>query len=175
MIPGRINKYSKRALSEVVSYVLLIVIALAIAAMVAGWLRIKADISQRETCPADASLVVKTYSCDKIAGEISITIQNNGLFDIAGFFIRASNEIGKLPTILLKSTDAGQITEGRYNFSPDVLSPRQEKQTKFSYSDAATIEVIQLQPFVIDSEDTIQLCERMITMNLEGDCILDTG
>jgi hypothetical protein len=87
---------NKKALSEVIGYVLLITIGISIAIMVGAWLKLQ--VPKQDTgnlCPEETSLVVSSYECkDKITNsekEIEITIKNKGFFKVDGFTIKFSN------------------------------------------------------------------------------------
>ena len=62
-----------------ISYVLLIVIALAMAAAVWAWLKFYVPTEDQETCSLDVSLVVTRYICHNSANELEIDVKNNRL------------------------------------------------------------------------------------------------
>ena len=78
----------KKGVSIIIGYVLLVVFALIIGTMVYNVLKtyIPKDVPE---CPEGVSIFVKdlTYTEDYL----NITIMNTGLFDIAGYFIHATN------------------------------------------------------------------------------------
>ncbi|HEA46494.1 MAG TPA: hypothetical protein ENH99_01810 [Candidatus Pacearchaeota archaeon] len=100
----------KRGISVMVGYVLLIVFAIIIGAIVFQWLRTYVPAQQLE-CENGVSVFLKNSSFDEATGELNVTIQNNGRFNIAGYFIHATNETGQeLATIELSeylNTDFG--------------------------------------------------------------------
>ena len=87
---------NKKAVSLIVSYVLLISIGLAISGLVYGWLRFYVDISEPEACPDGVSLMIMNHSYNQtlaLGGNVSLnlTIENRGRFDIDGLVIRVNN------------------------------------------------------------------------------------
>ncbi len=85
------QKLNKKAVSLIVSYVLLIVIAVSISALVYTYL--KSYISPEGVeCPADTSLVIETADCNRPNNEITIQLSNRGLFNISGVYLRFAEE-----------------------------------------------------------------------------------
>ncbi|MBU2612798.1 MAG: hypothetical protein KKB62_03700 [Nanoarchaeota archaeon] len=78
---------SKKGVSEVVGYVLLITFGIVLAVLVYGYLRTYIP-SEEISCPDGVSLFVQDYSCG--ANSINITIKNNGKFNVEGYFIHAT-------------------------------------------------------------------------------------
>ncbi|MBM3247762.1 hypothetical protein FJZ17_04470, partial [Candidatus Pacearchaeota archaeon] len=60
----KINQ-NKKALSEMVSYILLVVIALGLAAGVFAWLRSQLPAENEQKCSEDVAITILSYSCDK--------------------------------------------------------------------------------------------------------------
>jgi hypothetical protein len=169
----------KRAVSTMVSYVIIVVIALGMAAGVYSWLKIYATIPEDASpCPENVVLTIKSYECDKDELTLTLRLENKGLFPVNGFFLMASLDPDELPTLNLKPADlpAGQVViEGRYDFIPP-LEPTETKTTKFSYSNFLSfnspdsIRRISLQPYIRE-ENLIQTCPNKINLELpEGVC-----
>ncbi len=145
---------NKKALSEIVSYVLLIVIAMALAAAVFSWVKFYIPQGEKEACPDEAALAVTEYSCTE-PGILNATISNSGYFNIDGFFAKASNQTGKLPAIMLNTTNTemhNATGPGRYDFKLDrnTMGPLMNQQSvrlSFDYSSMGAIRVLQIQPF----------------------------
>lgn len=158
---------NKRALSEMVSYVILIVVALGLAAGVYGWMKIYIPDGEKESCPTDSAISINDYSCDNVSKIISITLKNNGLFSIDGFFIKGSNS-SESPIIGLERAEGipGSLVKGRYDFE-NSLEPNSIIIANFSYGDVSPLLKVKVQPFVI-GEKNILLCENIITEDLSG-------
>jgi hypothetical protein len=89
----------KKGISVMVSYVLLIVFVIIIGAIVYQWLKTYVP-SQALECPDGVSLFIKDADFDPSDSQLIITLRNNGRFDLAGYFIHATNSSDQeLPTI----------------------------------------------------------------------------
>ena len=82
----------KRGVSVLVGYVLLVVFVIVIAAIVFAWLRSYVP-AEALNCPDGTSVFIQEASFNSATNpaQLNITIKNNGRFDIAGFFIHATN------------------------------------------------------------------------------------
>jgi len=174
----RINR--RKAVSEIISYVLLIVIALGISATVYQWMSTRIP-SVSEICPEDISLYIKSYNCshdDKCSSGncLNLIIKNNGNFNIDGFFIRTSNNISTIPATGLWcdfSEDCENLREtGRFYFSmitdgfeDKSLGPGNETGLVFNYP--SIILLIQIEPFV-EGKNSLQICTNAM-INIEVD------
>lgn len=167
---------NKKAISLMISYVLLTIIALVMAVSVWAWMKYYIPDSEVEECNPDISLFVQSYSCDIVKNEISLNITNKGFFRVEGFYIRATNESNdnKQPIYPLNISNPApweiQI-EGRYYFQNPQL-PQQTNNTHFDYTHMNTIRKLQIQPFV-SSEDgsSIVLCENIFNLKIPaGEC-----
>lgn len=159
----------KKGVSEMVSYVLLIVISLAIASSVFIWLRVYIPPAQeRESCPEETSITITNYQCDPVLGVLSLTIENNGNFDIDGFFIRASDNSNVLPFYALNvsATPPALITNGKYYFLEDFKLGDSEI-IKFDYSGLVNIERLQVQPFISGKKNLLP-CVNIADLTLRG-------
>jgi len=81
---------SKRGVSVLIGYILLVVFAVIIAAIVFAWLRSYVP-AEALNCPEGTSVSIQEASFNSATNQLNITIKNNGRFDIAGFFIHATN------------------------------------------------------------------------------------
>src|SRR3989344_5698760 len=79
----------KRGISEMISYVMLIIIAVALAVLVFNYLEVFVP-KDKPKCSDDISLIIKELSC-KISGEntnVAIKLENKGLFNVDSVYIR---------------------------------------------------------------------------------------
>lgn len=177
----KINQ-NKKALSEMVSYILLVVIALGLAAGVFAWLRSQLPAENEQKCSEDVAITILSYSCDKnnpAKEQITINIKNTGLFNISGIYARGSYDNNKITTEMLDSPTLlgqggnleGTVSSGRYNFNPNLpMGLGETKSIIFNYSKLATLESlkkIQIQPFVYQ-ENNLLLCDNVVDLKLEG-------
>lgn len=175
MIRTKLKK-NKNSQSEIVSYVLLIVITLAVAAGVYAWLRFYAPSEKEaEKCSDEVSMGVNDYNCSSSGQTLSLVLENRGLFNINGFFIRASNDSSKLPYLMLNKTDdpgAYGSLLGRYDFTGErVLKPGNIFTANFSYTytNLTSIKRIQIQPFTVGTRaKTLLMCKQIVDINIDG-------
>jgi len=83
MIVEKIIRKNKKAISELVSYVLLIVLAIAMAT--AAWFFLKPYAEnplREEACPEKVSVILENYSCNST--HITYTLKNKGLHNVTG-------------------------------------------------------------------------------------------
>jgi len=173
---------SKRAISEIISYVMLIVIALGISAAVYQWMSTRVP-SVSGTCPEDVSLQIKSYSCNDSttichSGKcLSITLKNNGNFNIDGAFIRASDNISNIPSTGLECNfdeacesykDSGMLYFTMMNGGAGpIFGPGNESELIFDYDNLIPLKKIQIEPFIVD-KSSLQACVDA-TINIEVD------
>ncbi len=81
---------SKKGISVMVGYVLLVVFLIIISGLVYVWLKTYIP-KQALECPDGTSLFIKEASFDSGTSQLILTLKNNGRFDIAGYFIHAAN------------------------------------------------------------------------------------
>ena len=165
---------NKKALSEIVSYVLLITIALSLAVGVYSFMKFYVPSeNEAEKCSSDVALAVNDYNCNN--NVLSLIIENRGLFDAAGFIIRASDDSDKIPTSELNTTDKNMhkiFNPGFYDFYTAgivKLSPGKTHESNFSYSGLDSIARITIQPYTLNKAgDDFLLCETITDLKLKG-------
>ena len=80
---------NKKGLSNLVAYVLLIVITLALSVTVYNWLKVYVSEPEVETCSDDVNIILASYSC--VGDNLNITLKNKGLFEVDGYILRGHN------------------------------------------------------------------------------------
>lgn len=84
---------NKKAISELVSYVLLIVLAIAMAAAAYAFLKPYAEKPlPEEECPESVNIVLENYSCNSQTKTMAFTLKNRGLFNVLGIKLSVVNE-----------------------------------------------------------------------------------
>jgi len=74
---------NRRAVSLIISYVLLISIAMALSVTVYAWLRFYVNPGEVAECPGNIKLIIKDYDCT--AGGFNLTVKNKGTHTVDGF------------------------------------------------------------------------------------------
>jgi len=138
------HKPNKRAISEIVSYVLIIVISLSLAVGVFSLMKLYIKKPPKE-CSEEVSLVIYDYICNSSTKIIEITFENRGLFKIDGFFIHASNK--------QDATEATMELNLAEVILPSPLQPEEKFTKQFRFAQLGNITLISIEPFkFIDKE-----------------------
>ncbi len=157
----------KKAVSEMIAYVILIAIAIGLAIGVFSWLKDYANVTPKIDCKAGTSIVLEDYNCAS-DGTFTVNIKNNGMFDVNGIFMMVGNNSQRQPIERLSALGESQPSSlpgyytGRINVS--------ENQTiSFNAVDLNPIQIVQIQPFILDNKNKKILCEQgIIKENLVG-------
>lgn len=163
------SRQNKRAVSEMLAYVLLIAISISLAIGVYAWLVfIAGGIEELEKCPDGVSLIIQSYEClgNK---KIQIEAKNKGLFNVSGYYIKGTNNKSQIAWFKLKneSADCG-IKEGMCEFlSP--LPPANSVFHNFSYNGLGNLIKIEIEPFKKSQKGDYIPCENA-AINEEVNC-----
>src|SRR3989338_642630 len=141
----------KKGISEIVSYVLLVIIAMSLSVVVYTFVSNYVPKEKAE-CPDDIAISIREVSCNAQDKTISINYANSGLFAIDFLYIRLAKE---------NRTVAQNIEELAFE-SP--LNPSQSNI--YSLADVNQIDspgtyILELEPAVW-SKKKIAVCERAI-------------
>ena len=162
---------NKRGLSEVVGYVLLIGVAIALSIMVYYFINSYLPKQTTSDCPEGLSIIIYEYSCDASQSRLNLTLQNKGLFDIDGFIIKAAND-SNLPAKSLKyNNGTGTQSVGIVYIDDNaelVLKPSGKFNRVFDYSDHGLITKLQIIPFKNYKGESLLCGKAAIVQSLEG-------
>lgn len=139
---------NKRAVSEVVAYVLLISISLTLASMVFVWLKgyLPSDNSPIE-CEENVALIIKdvNYSCNDKS--LNFSVQNKGLFDVSGYITRVNNiSAASLGIYTLNKTGVSLVTGDSYR---EYYSHANQTDEIPSKTIGGVLTLLEVQPFLI--------------------------
>jgi hypothetical protein len=170
------KKFSKKAISMLVAYSLLIGISVAMAGSVYIWLKyyVSSPLTT-ESCPSEVSIIISDYCCSAECGmgnkQLNLTIQNHGYFNISGYIIKM-NKVDPSDKVIAGRynlcTGALECADGDNIFSAGPLAPTYYNSTVFNYSrlDYDKIRVIQIEPYRIATSKTGKrervLCDKAI-------------
>lgn len=117
---------SKRGLSAIVGYVLLITFGIILSVIVFNYLRTYVPTESLE-CPDGVSVFIKEYTYDCDSGELAINFKNNGKFSVDGYYAHGvDNPAVELATVdLSRNFDITSSDDG-INFTGTVYFKRQE-------------------------------------------------
>jgi len=169
----KINKIKKikekKAVSLMVSYVLLVVIAVSLGLAVYAWLKLYVPTDKPE-CPEGVSVIIKDISCS--GGVATVIFQNKGTFDVEGVIIKTSSESEGEITYMPEPNPSNLYPTdkpGYFYFGFGGLTAGGgEKNINFPYTSEHSIERIQIQSFVQEQKE-LALCGHNIIVRDVGD------
>ncbi|MEM3405765.1 MAG: archaellin/type IV pilin N-terminal domain-containing protein [Candidatus Pacearchaeota archaeon] len=166
---------NKKAISEIVAYVLIITIVLSLSVLVYTWMKRQIP-TKTEECPETLSLIIKDYSCDSSNKILNLTLKNMGLYDISGAIIKASNST-QLPIMsinLKNSFPQGKIrniSSFEYYFQNNLnASDNEEVLAIFDYSNLNLITKINVIPTHTIKNDKLLCSNQKIEQEIKN-CI----
>ena len=107
----------KKGVSIMIGYVLLVTCAIVIGVIVYQWIKTYVPTEALE-CPDEVSIFIKDFEFNCENFQLDLTLKNNGLFKIAGYFIHATDDPNQtLATIDLSGyTNLGEDKGGTVLF-----------------------------------------------------------
>ena len=167
MIPRKnkqniIFKNSRKGVSVIIGYVLLVTFAIVMGGIVYQWMKTYIPKDTLE-CDEGVSIFLKDYSCNDL--ELSLTLKNNGRFNVAGYFIHATTD----PSQELAVIDLSQEITGGGNKVGNVIrfglgdensmKPNDEKTSIFQLTNEIySIEIIPVRFQVEDNKKRLVSC-----------------
>ena len=144
---------NKRAVSEVVAYVLLISIGFAIAGSVYAWLKFYVEPTPEAKCPDGIDLSISSYVYNCVDNTLNLTLQNRGRFNVTGYVIRVNNHTNssqiKIGVYTLNKTGRTIVPGEEYNdfYKSNTTAPDDAGYTK---PIKGTLSFLEIQPYVKD-------------------------
>lgn len=154
-------KKNKKAISEIVGYTILIVIAVSLSILVYSFLRLYIP-KEKVTCEEDIRLIIQDYTCEN--GMLSLTITNKGLFKAGAFYLRFEDKDNDLKNqtnpddFLLYGPNNTQNLNPGESYSTNIYN-----LTKYGFEDINPEGnySLELQPAIL-VEKKIVVCENAI-------------
>lgn len=157
---NKLNK--KKGISELISYVLLVGLAVSLSVAIYMWLSFYIHQSDIQLCPEGISMVVVNYNCS--AKMLDLEVKNKGLFNIDGFILRINNRTKGNPIFKILI----------YNYTSETAPPLQPSQgythTRIDYKNENMIYELEIQPYRIFENSTLVLCDRAIIKQRVENC-----
>ena len=143
---------NKKALSNIVGYVLLISITLSLSVLVYGWLKFYVSEDEVEICPNGVNIIIRNYECvpsviGRADGYLTVTLKNKGLFTVDGYTLRVH--------------DRPDANFGFYTFDDAgaVIKPGEEYTKTYNFVnkvfDGYTLKevtLVEVQPFIMEGD-----------------------
>jgi len=166
---------NKKAVSLMLSYVILISIVIGLSVGVYAWLKTIAVSPEPVDCNEGTSVILEDYSCD--IGNIELNLKNNGRFNVDGIILSVGDNPQQAPITYLIPQIIGGVLEGHYQFSTP-LKPGENAIADFTNKENSggveseinfqNIEVIQIQPFIIQNSKRINCQQAVIKQEINN-------
>ena len=153
---------NKKGISIVIGYVLLIGVSIIMSILVYQWLKTYVPTEELK-CPEGTSIFIKETVYDCNSKTLKITLQNNGKFSLAGYFIHVSTN---LDTESLATIDlASKLSTGGIRFGKSIIyqdnineltpnSPNNVKTSSFNVFDyGISLTEVEIIPTRFQEED----------------------
>src|SRR3989338_7575646 len=92
-------QHNKKGISEIVVYVLLVLIAISISSLVFFYLKSYVP-KEKPECQQDITLLIQSYSCSSQLSQLNLTFLNKGLFNIDLVYIRVGSEGSRVKKLI---------------------------------------------------------------------------
>ena len=145
-----------------ISYTLLIVIAIALSILVYTYLKGYVP-GERMECSPDISLTLEQASCNIAESKLSITLANRGLFNVDGVYIRVGSSDNDVRTQINKENE----------LFPSPLAPNEERVlANINFNQATTgvtagaENTIEIQPAILEDGFLVPCDQAVVTYQL---------
>jgi hypothetical protein len=156
---------NKRAISEVVSYVLLIILSLSLAVFVFNWLRGFVPSMNEAKCPDGISLIIRDQYYDQDSRNLTLTIQNRGRFSADGFYVRVNNDTEPNFGIYVLDKTGIKIKVGEQNVT--FFNSTNYTLGNENFTLIQPLKVVEIQPYVFQKGHAGPvLCESVSRVSL---------
>ncbi|MBU0906666.1 MAG: hypothetical protein KKD18_04510 [Nanoarchaeota archaeon] len=162
-------RLNKRAVSMMVSYALLVVIGIAVAAISYPYLKSIVTPPDFAECPPDMSLSIEEAACNRADWSVSVRLLNRGLFNVTGAFIRFAHENRTVRDQI--NRDREIFIKGTSDTSP--LAPGQEtayvtyQVGSLGYLPENGSFILEVQPAVYKKGVLVPCSGKIITQSIE--------
>ena len=148
LVPGN------RGVSLMVSYVLLITIAISLSVGVYSWLKFYVSVDDIGICPEGVKIALSHYECDNRRGVLNISVKNRGLFSVDGFIVRVNDRAGSSVGLYILNDTGVPLGPGE-DVENIVCSFSSAKDSFGDTYHLSTINLVEVQPFIIDGHERL--------------------
>ena len=156
-------KSSKKGMSEMVAYVLLVVIAVGLSVLVYGYLKIYVP-KNNLGCPTDVHITLDDYTCvgDGPRLTLNLALRNRGLYSFNGAYVR----IGKPGEVYRELLNTTVYLDG--NLVPGNVTNRIYTTINGKYTVVPANYILEIEPAILKGRAKPTLCnEALITQEIE--------
>ena len=151
---------NKKGISEIVSYTLLIVIAIGLSIIVFLFLRVYVFKGQAPECPPDVSIFINSATCFSASGQYQLNVDliNKGFFTIDAVYVRFREPNRKIQNLIGSPYDYHSFSEG--------LAPGEKTNPPLAFSlssaQSGKEHTLEVQPVVKNDKGEDALCENAV-------------
>jgi len=153
---------NRKAISEMVSYVLLVVIAVGLSIAVYSYLKIYVPNNERPECKDDIQLIMLNYTCvyngnNPSLSALNVNVYNKGLFKVNAVYLRLTPENKKVGTnVQLTAFNNGLLPGDTKNV--DV----KDKSKLASVLNSAGNYILEIQPAAQSENGEFAVCVKAV-------------
>jgi len=147
----------KKAVSLIVSYVILITITLSLSVLVYNWLRFYVSGDEIPECSSNVNIIIQDYYCVRSyvnpetgmePGNLQITLKNKGLFNISGFALRVHDREGAESGFYTLDYEGAKMVPGEeYNKTYYFDKVLDDEYIDYNLE---TVTIVEVQPFIME-------------------------
>src|SRR3989344_9344689 len=145
---------NKKAISEIVSYVLLVVIAVGVSTLVFTFLKSYIPKGEKPECPEGISISIKNYTCQ--SSQLNLSFYNTGRFTIDAVYVRVAKE-GRTVKFWINPESTGD--KFYINITPQTSISKEYSTEQITTSGNYELE---LQPAVKNEKGYLAACDKAI-------------
>lgn len=159
-----LSQLGKKGVSEIVGYVLLIVIALALSVFVYAYLKLYAPNITPE-CSEDIRLVIRDYSCTCISNidsqcQLILNITNRGLFKVQAAYVRVGSSQERVRKEITNDTSLFLASASQQALLPGNITTK-----LYTFvGKAGGNYTLEIQPAVFDTKNRLLACNNAIAL-----------
>ncbi len=153
-------RLNKRAVSLIISYVLLISIAMTLSVSVYAWLKFYVNPGEQLECPGDIKLIIQDYSVE--TDSFSLNVKNKGTHSVSGYKVAVHTRADAEFAIYV------------VNSSGVSLAPGENFTFSYSYDDiegvgpSKLVKLIEINPFVMEGSEIVYCENSVATQRISG-------
>jgi len=150
-----LGKREKKALSNIVGYVLLISITISLSVIVYGWLRFYVSEEDVDSCSDGVNIIIRSYECflpnaEGDGGRIRVTLKNKGLFTVDGYELRVHDRPGADFGFYLFDDEGMNITPGGEHIQTYWFNATEFSTLNPGEDELETVTLVEVQPFIVE-------------------------
>jgi len=159
------NKLNKKAVSEMVGYVLLIIIAVGLSVLVFQFILVYIPKGESPECKKDINLIIQDYSCAD--SKLSLILLNKGLFRTDVAYIRFGDKDKKVLPLINDPNDRSNFGRANNFYLNGGLNPGESFNYTYSIKNGTGIFRVEVQAGILDNRTSQPVpCKQAVVSQL---------